>query len=50
MLHQLPNVLILHLQRIVFNLDTFMNEKINSRLEFPNKLDLSAYVAEDAEK
>ncbi|CAD8116913.1 unnamed protein product [Paramecium sonneborni] len=44
LLAQLPNVLILHLQRIVFNLDTFMNEKINSRLEFPINLDLAQYT------
>jgi ubiquitin carboxyl-terminal hydrolase 34 len=30
-----PNVIIIHLQRIVFNMDTFINEKINSRFEFP---------------
>ena len=33
-----PNVLIVHLQRIVFNFDTFQNDKINSRFEFPNIL------------
>ncbi len=26
-----PQVLIIHLQRIVFNLDTFINEKITSK-------------------
>lgn len=46
----MPNVLILHLQRIVFNLDTFMNEKINSRLEFPMLLDLQDYVVQNDEK
>ncbi|CAD8119650.1 unnamed protein product [Paramecium sonneborni] len=44
LLAQLPNILILHLQRIVFNLDTFMNEKINTRLEFPIDLDLQEYT------
>ncbi|CAD8206268.1 unnamed protein product [Paramecium pentaurelia] len=44
LLAQLPNILILHLQRIVFNLDTFMNEKINTRLEFPINLDLQQYT------
>ncbi|CAD8206139.1 unnamed protein product [Paramecium octaurelia] len=43
-LARLPNILILHLQRIVFNLDTFMNEKINTRLEFPINLDLQQYT------
>jgi ubiquitin C-terminal hydrolase len=39
----MPNVLILHLQRIVFNFDTFQNEKINSRFEFPAILKLKDY-------
>jgi uncharacterized UBP type Zn finger protein len=29
-LSQLPNVLIIHLQRIVFNLDTLQNEKMSN--------------------
>lgn len=33
-LKSLPNVLIIHMQRLIFNLDTLMNEKINTRLEF----------------
>ena len=41
---ELPNILILHLQRIVFNMDTYSNQKINSRLEFPFDLDLEAYL------
>jgi ubiquitin C-terminal hydrolase len=32
---KLPQVLIIHLQRIVFNLDTFINEKITTKHEFP---------------
>ena len=39
----MPNVLIIHLQRIAFNMETFQNEKINSYCEFPNLLDLSPY-------
>ena len=39
-----PNILIVHLQRIVFNFDTFANEKINTRLEFPNSVDLYPYT------
>ena len=31
----LPNTLILHLQRIIFDMDTFMNRKLNTRVEFP---------------
>ena len=40
---QTPNVLIVHLQRLVFDFDTFQNEKLNSYLEFPNVLDLKEY-------
>lgn len=43
---ELPNVLIVHLQRIIFNYDTFTNEKINSRLEFPKKLNMKTYSTE----
>ena len=42
----MPNILILHLQRIVFNLDTLTNEKINSRVDFPQELNLSQYLVE----
>lgn len=38
-----PNVLIFHLQRIVFNFNTFGNEKINTFFEFPQILDLSSH-------
>ena len=38
-----PNILIVHLQRIVFNFDTFENDKLNSLLKFPNMLDLKPY-------
>ena len=40
---QTPNVLIVHLQRIIFNFDTFQNDKINQYFEFPQLLDLSPY-------
>ncbi len=43
---ELPNVLIVHLQRIGFNYDTFQNDKVNSRLEFPKHLDLKNYTSE----
>jgi len=36
-------VLIVHLQRIIFNFDTFRNDKINSYFEFPTHLDLKPY-------
>jgi ubiquitin carboxyl-terminal hydrolase 34 len=45
----LPNVMIVHLQRIVFDLDTLMNQKINSRLEFPHELNLEPYTKEGLE-
>jgi len=31
------------LQRIIFNFDTFRNDKINSYFEFPYHLDLKPY-------
>jgi ubiquitin carboxyl-terminal hydrolase 34 len=45
-LKQLPNVFIIHLQRIVFNLDTLMNDKISDRLEFPKELNVRPYTRE----
>ena len=38
-----PNVLIVHLQRIIFNFDTFQNDKINTNFDFPNVLNLRDY-------
>lgn len=35
-----PKVLIIHLQRIVFNLDTFINEKISTKHSFPQDFNL----------
>lgn len=43
LISQTPNVLIVHLQRIIFNFDTFKNDKINSFFEFPLELDLKPY-------
>lgn len=39
-----PGILILHLQRIVFNLDTFINEKITTKHEFPMNFNLYPYT------
>ena len=39
----MPNVLIVHLKRIVFCFDTLQNDKVNSRFDFPNILDLKDY-------
>jgi ubiquitin carboxyl-terminal hydrolase 34 len=38
-----PNVLIVHLQRIIFNFDTFQNDKLNQHFDFPQQLDLTPY-------
>ena len=38
-----PNVLIVHAQRIVFNFETFRNDKLNSLFKFPHVLDLKPY-------
>ena len=43
MLGDMPNVLILHLQRIVFSFETFSNEKINTEFQFPEILDLNKF-------
>lgn len=37
-------MLFVHLQRIVFSFDTFANEKINTKLEFPQILNLKPYT------
>ena len=49
-LSSLPNVLIVHLQRIIFDLDTLMNQKINSKLEFPFELNMKPYTKEHLAK
>lgn len=43
LLAKLPNYLIVHLQRMCFNYDKFENEKVNTRWEFPNALNLYPY-------
>jgi ubiquitin C-terminal hydrolase len=48
-LDQLPNVLVIHLQRLWYNYDTQMNEKINSRLEFPMEFSIEPYTVEGVE-
>lgn len=45
-----PKVLIIHLQRIVFNLDTFINEKISSKHSFPHEFNLHQYTLDYYEK
>lgn len=46
-LAELPNVLIVHLQRIFYNYEIDRNEKINSKLEFPKLLNLKNYTMEE---
>lgn len=46
LLSGMPNYLIIHLQRICFNYDTFQNEKVNSRWEFPQQLNVYPYTAQ----
>ena len=46
-LADLPNVLIVHLQRIFFNWEMNHNEKINSKLEFPKRLNLKDFTIEN---
>ena len=43
LLAEAPNILVVHLQRILFDFNTFQNEKMNQLFEFPNDLDLSPY-------
>jgi len=45
-IYELPNVLIIHLQRIVFNFDYLMNIKITSRLVFPIDFSMKPYTLE----
>lgn len=45
----LPRTLFLHCKRIAFNFDTFVNEKINTRFEFPDELDVWPYTVEGLE-
>ena len=45
-IHSLPNTLIVHLQRIVFDFETMRNSKLNSKVEFPNVLNLRPFMLE----
>lgn len=44
---KLPNVLILHCQRIVFDFNTFNNKKLTSKFEFPLILELAKYAGKN---
>lgn len=45
-LGHLPDTLVMQFKRFQFNFDTFEQEKLNSRLEFPHELDLYAFTRE----
>ena len=46
----MPNTLILHLSRIQMDLETFMNKKLNDRVEFPNILNMKPYMKNEVLK
>jgi len=43
-IRKLPNTLIVHLNRIVFDFDTMRNQKLNDKLEFPNELNIRQFM------
>jgi ubiquitin carboxyl-terminal hydrolase 34 len=45
-----PHVLIIHLQRIFFNYDTFINEKVTTKHEFPMELNIYNYTLDHFDK
>lgn len=44
LLSEIPSILFIHLRRIVFNYDMFVNMKIHSRLKFPEELNIEPYT------
>ena len=44
---ELPNTLIVHLNRIIFDMDTLRNVKVNDRFEFPEKLNMKSYMLDE---
>ena len=49
-LAKLPNVLFVHLKRFYMNYETEATEKINSKFEFPNTINLKNFCAEEITK
>ena len=47
LISSLPNILIIHLNRIIINTEYDKQQKINSRFEFPKELDLKKYCLEN---
>ena len=46
LIDKLPNILILHLQRIAFNYETFLMEKINDEIAFDKELNIKRYTTD----
>ena len=49
-LYKLPNVLIVHLKRFYMDYETCNTTKINSKFEFPKKIDLKPFCVEETTK
>ena len=49
-INQLPNTLIIHLKRFELNFETWRNEKVNSRFEFPIHLNVEPYTREGLQR
>ena len=49
-LNKLPNVLVVHLKRFYLNYETCHTQKINSKFEFPKKLNLKQFCVEEITK
>eukprot|EP01083_Nonionella_stella_P144249 450032_1 len=49
-LHELAKTMIFHLKRFELNYETFQHEKLNSKFEFPVKLNLEPFTAEGRER
>jgi hypothetical protein len=47
---EFPPVLQLYLRRFEYNVDYDQNEKLNDRYEFPTEIDLTTYLARDADR
>ena len=46
----MPNILMIHLQKTFFNMDTFMNEKLSDRYEFPTYLNMDKFTINNVAK
>ena len=50
LIDKLPNILILHLQRIAFNYETFLMQKINDEVAFEKEINIKKYTFEKNNK